>query len=156
MIAEVGLGTKLRLLISLLDGELSGLYERQGQGFRPRFFPVFQLLLARKKASVSEIAAHMQASQPAATQTLAEMKRLKFIAYETGRDRRERIVKLTPYAVDLVPDLRPIWDAVRCAASQIDDELPYPLSAILDEALSALARKSFSERISECGLPEGH
>lgn len=152
--AEIGLGTKLRLLISQLDGELAGLYERRGQQFRPRFFPVFQLLLAREQASVSEIAGHLQASQPAATQTLAEMKRLNFIAYGAGRDRRERIVKLTPHALDLTQDLQPIWDAVERAASQIDDELSYPLSAILDEALAALARKSFSDRISECALPK--
>lgn len=150
-----GVGTQLRLLLTQFDGELSEIYRAQGYQFRPRFYPVFQLLMERKQASISEIANHLQASQPAATQTLAEMRKLDLIAFQAGRDRRERIVKLTPRALDLAEALRPTWEAVRQAALQLDRELSHPLSAILDEALSALRRKSFPDRISECHSFQG-
>ncbi len=125
------------------------MYEREGHNFRPRFYPVFQLLLARKQASVSAIASHLQVSQPAATQTLAEMKRLRFIVLEAGADRRERLVKLTPHALETIDALQPIWDAVEQAAAQLDDELSHPLSKIIDEANAALSRESFPDRIAK-------
>ncbi|MGB3805798.1 MAG: hypothetical protein WA936_01225 [Erythrobacter sp.] len=145
----LGLGTKLRLLLALLDGELGALYKQQGHEFRPRFFPVFQLLLDQDKASVSEISVALQTSQPAATQTLAEMKRLDLVAYQSGNDRRERLAHLTPKALELARELQPTWEAVQSAAQQLDRELPHPLSDVLDEALAALNRKSFTDRIRE-------
>ncbi|MEO0461504.1 MAG: MarR family transcriptional regulator [Pseudomonadota bacterium] len=148
------MGTQLRLLLSQLDGELTALYKRQGHQFRPRFYPVFQLLLRNEGASVSEIADHLQCSQPAATQTLVEMKRCDFIKYAKGRDRRERIVSLSQHGLFTAKELQPIWNAVGRAASQLNDELPLPLSTILDEALAALARKSFPERIAEFSSTE--
>lgn len=150
-----GLGTQLRLLLAQLDGELTEVYKAEGHQFRPRFHPVFQLLLESKEASISEVANHLQASQPAATQTLAEMRRLDLVSYVAGCDRRERIVKLSPCGIELAKRLRPTWDAVRRAAVQLDDELSYPLSAILDEALIALRHKSFPDRIAECRSSPG-
>lgn len=151
---RTGLGTQLRLLLSQLDGELGALYKRQGHQFRPRFYPVFQFLLLYEGASVSEIAEHLQCSQPAATQTLTEMKRCEFITYGRGRDRRERIVSLSQHGLHTAEELQPIWNAVGHAASKLDKELSHPLSTILDEALAALARQSFPERIAEFGFPK--
>ncbi|MEM6827365.1 MAG: MarR family winged helix-turn-helix transcriptional regulator [Pseudomonadota bacterium] len=153
--SETGLGTQLRLLLAHLDGELAALYKQAGHEFRPRFYPVFQLLLDRDGALVSDIAHHLRTSQPAATQTLAEMTRLDLVFYETGKDRRERIVKLTPHALKVAQDLEPIWDAVGRAASQLDGELSHPLSAILNEALAALERTSFPERIALSNTSQG-
>ncbi|MGB3471494.1 MAG: hypothetical protein WBA51_11785 [Erythrobacter sp.] len=149
-----GLGTALRLLLAQLDGELAQIYEAEESEFRPRFYPVFQLLLETGHASVSEIASSLQVSQPAATQTLVEMKRLGFVSYEAGSDRRERIVRLTPHALATAESLRPTWIAIGEAAAQLDRELSAPLSMILDEAIAALTRKSFPDRISQYRRPK--
>ena len=148
-VAQVGLGTKLRLLLARLDGELAELYKSEGYHFRPRFYPVFHLLMRSEQASVSKIASHLQVSQPAATQTLTEMKRLNLVTYKAGRDRRERVVNLTPHAIETAEKLQPLWEAVERAATQLNEELSYPLSAILDEANFALAKRSFPDRIAK-------
>ena len=152
---RTGLGTKLRLLLARLDGELTDLYKREGHRFRPRFFPVFQLLMETEYASVSMIADHLQASQPAATQTLSEMRRLELVTFEAGTDRRKRIVKLTPQALATAKALQPIWEAAECAVERLNDELSSSLSDTLDEAISALSSKSFSERLTECRSLKG-
>lgn len=152
---EPGLGTLLRVLLAMLDGELNQLYRAQEVDFRPRFYPVFQLLLAQEHATISDIAKHLQASQPAATQTLAEMRKLDLVAYVDGQDRRERIVVLTDKALALARTLTPIWDAVGRAADELDCELSHPLSAILGEALAALKREGFSDRIARSQSLDG-
>ena len=145
----LGLGTRLRILLAKLDGELAELYKVEGHEFRPRFYPVFQLLSERDQASVLEIAEHLRVSQPAATQTLSEMRRLGLVTQKTGADRRGRLVALTPQAIEMTQALQPLWNAVARAASQLDEELACPLSDLLDEAIAALEEKSFPQRIAE-------
>lgn len=143
-----GLGTKLRLLLTRMDGDLAALYGQMDTDFRPRFYPVFQILLREGEALVSDIARALQVSQPAATQTLAEMKRLGFVSIEKGRDARERRVSLTPHAHETAESLAPLWAAVSASADELDTELSQPLGRSLDEANAALARESFADRIA--------
>ncbi len=145
---QSGLGTKLRLLLSMLDGELTELYKQEQSSFRPRFFPVFQLLLQSKRASIGEIGAFLHTSQPAATQTVAEMKKLGLVADEAGTDKRRRLVRLTPLGRETADALQPIWKAVGGAAAELDEQLSHPLSSILDEAITALEGESFRARIA--------
>ena len=55
-IDEMGLGTRLRLLLAALDGELQALYDALGEPFRPRFYPVARHLHARGGDTVGELA----------------------------------------------------------------------------------------------------
>ena len=145
-----GLGSKLRMLLARLDGDVTALYKREGYSFRPRFYPVVWFLMQQEQASVSAIARVLRTTQPAATQTLSEMKRIGLVTIATGADRRERVVCLTQEAKRLATALQPTWDAVHLAAEQLDSELSYPLSAIVDEALCALEDRSFEDRILDC------
>jgi len=45
--------------------------------------------------------------------------------------------------------LRDCWQATEIAAANLDASLPRPLSQSLDDAISALERKSFDSRIAE-------
>jgi DNA-binding MarR family transcriptional regulator len=124
-------------------------YTSLGLPFRPRFYPVFQRLLQDGPATVSQIALASGATQPAATQTINELKHLELITVEAGDDRRERRVTLTAKGMKMADELRPFWLAVERAAAALDDELPAGLRATLEAALAALERCSFGERIGE-------
>jgi DNA-binding MarR family transcriptional regulator len=124
-------------------------YTSLGLPFRPRFYPVFQRLLQDGPATVSQIALASGATQPAATQTINELKHLGLIAVEAGDDRRERRVTLTAKGTKMADELRPFWLAVERAAAALDDELPAGLRATLKAALAALERRSFGERIGD-------
>ena len=145
--AEPGLGTQLRILIAKLDGDVQLLYDAVGASFRPRFFPIVQHLIAGEPCTVTTLAQVIQVSQPAATQTIAEMVKLGLIDVAAGTDARERLVSLTPAGRELAEQLRPLWGAVAEAASDLDRELPYPLSKTLAAALDALGRDPFADRV---------
>ena len=142
-----GLGTQLRHLIASLDGDVQQIYAARGEPFRPRFFPIVQSLLRHGACGVNALAQATGVTQPAATQTLAEMARLGLVALSPGRDRRERKAELTNEGRRLAERLRPVWEAVEGAAAELDAELPSPLAATLAGALAALDRTSFRERI---------
>lgn len=144
---KTGLGTKLRKLLAELDGDVQAVYEELDTPFRPRFYPIVRFLLEEKQASVGGIAEAIGVTQPAATQTINEMKRRGLLEVESGPDRRSRTVRLTKDGRQLADRLRPVWAAVHRAAANLDADLPLGLEEILDAALSALRRRRFRARI---------
>ena len=140
---EMGLGTRLRLLLAALDGELQSLYDALGEPFRPRFYPVVQHLRARRDDTVGGLAASTGVSQPAMTQTLAEM-RARGLVTSGGPGRR---VRLTAEGEALCARLEPVWRAVGAAADELDGELAVPLGATISAALGRLAERPFGERV---------
>jgi DNA-binding MarR family transcriptional regulator len=146
---KVGLGTLLRQLVGQLDGDVQAHYSAAGLAFRPKFYPIFQHLLRAGSASVGEIAIAMRASQPAATQTINELKDLGLVSGDAGEDRRERRIVLTEEGSRIADALRPYWRAVERAVETLDDELPYGLRSTLESALAALERRGFADRIGD-------
>jgi DNA-binding MarR family transcriptional regulator len=151
------LGTRLRHLLELLDGDLASLYPALAlpDGFRPRFTPVIRTLAASGPASIRELAAALGVTHSAASQTVARMAGQGLVELAPGdEDGRQRIVRLTPAARELLPALETEWTATLAAARALEAELPYPLSRLVDEALAALRRRPMSDRIA-AELPAG-
>lgn len=130
-----------------LDGGVQAIYDELGLDFRPRFFPITEALRKEPGLSVGELADRIGVSQPAATQTLNEMRRMGLIDISAGPDRRSRLIRLTAKADALIRELEPVWRAIHRAADELDSELPVPLGSVTRETLTALARRGFSARI---------
>lgn len=144
---SIGLGTRLRHLIMRLDGDVQYIYDELELDFKPRFFPVVRLLQSEGPQNVNAIAETVGVSQPAATQTLAEMKKLRLIRTKPGADRRLQMICLTAQGEALAESLESIWNAVHQAAVKLESELSTKLGAAVDEALAALDRQPFHQRI---------
>lgn len=140
-------GTQLRAVTAKLDGDVQSIYDEMGISFRPRFYPVVQRLRSNGPTRVNDLAKETGASQPATTQTIAEMAKLGLVAASTGSDGRERLISLTPMGERTVEELRPVWLAIEGAAKELNAELPMPLGKLLACALQALDRDSFKDRI---------
>ena len=146
------LGTQLRHLLELLDGAVARNYADLGVDYRPRYTPVLRALIAGQPCTVGEIATAAGITQPAATQTVALMIKHKLIEEASSDDSRKKLLQLTVHSRGLLPQLQQAWVATARAATSLDDELPAPLSDVLDAAIEALAQKSFDERIREASL----
>lgn len=142
-----GLGTQLRHLIDLLDGDVAASYDEVGLQYRPRYTPVMRVLDQHGSASIGEIAAYAGITQPAATQTVALMKKEGLVAIVAGADARQRVVTLSEQGRLMLPQLKQCWAATAAAAASLDADLDVPLSRILADAIAALETTPFSERI---------
>lgn len=147
-----GLGTQLRHLIDLLDGDVAAAYVEAGLAYRPRYTPVMRVLGEHGSASVGEIATYAGITQPAATQTVTLMKKEGLLVMTAGADARQRLVKLSAAGQAMLPRLRQCWAATAAAAASVDAELAYPLSQCLADAIAALHSRSFGERIRAARL----
>ncbi|MCC8620099.1 MarR family winged helix-turn-helix transcriptional regulator [Xanthomonas vesicatoria] len=142
------LGTLVRHLIELLDGDLEAVYAAAGLDWRPRYTPVLRALLRSGPLSIKALAQEIGITHSAASQTVAQMTRQRLTVLKPGADARERIVTLTPKAKTMVPALQQQWAATNAAAAQLDQELSVALSTVLSEAITALQYRSFATRIA--------
>lgn len=141
------LGTLLRHLIEKLDGAVEQSYSESGLDYRPRYTPVVRALMKSGPASIRTISRSAGITHSAASQTVAQMVERGLVKFETGSDARERIVALSPAAKAMIPKLERHWSATNDAARRLDSELSMPLSDLLREAIDALDRAPFAQRI---------
>ncbi len=144
-----GLGTQLRHLIELLDGDVRRTYADLGLDYRPRYTPVMRVLQQHDTAPIGRIADASGLTQPAVTQTVGLMKKKGLVDVSTGPDGRQRMVSLTPHGRAMLVDVEACWSATTAAANQLDAELVVPLSSCLAEAIEALKSRSFVARIRD-------
>ena len=142
-----GLGTQLRRLLELLDGELEQIYREDHPFYTPRFTPVIKALSTEQHLTIKAIAKRSSVSHSAASQTVAKLSQHGLVKLDHDTDRRERKVSLSAEGHALLPWLQTRWNATTKAADELDRELSYPLSEILAEAISLLEKRGFSERI---------
>lgn len=143
------LGTRLRHLLDVLDREILAVYDGMGvAGVRPRVVVYLRILERTGSGTISDLAAAAGVTHSAASQTVAQMSRDGLVTLERGTDARHRVVTLTPEATRLLPKLNAEWAATATATAQLEAELPYPLSRLVDETLAALARRPLRDRIT--------
>lgn len=143
-----GLGTQLRRLVELLDGELETLYRAEHPYYVPRYTPVMKALSTGEPLSIKAIAEQSSVSHSAASQTVTRLKGHGLVKLSPDADRRSRKVTLTEAGRDLLPWLETRWRATTRAAEALDGELTVPLSQVLAEAISRLEDTGFADRIA--------
>jgi DNA-binding MarR family transcriptional regulator len=142
-----GLGTQLRLLLELLDGDVAAAYEEAGLDYRPRYTPIVRALLQQDGQTLGELARTAGITQPAATQTVALMQKAQWLDVRPdAADARLRRVQLSAKARAALPALQQIWASTQSAADALDAELSHSLSTLLAEAIQALQRQPFRAR----------
>jgi DNA-binding MarR family transcriptional regulator len=147
------LGTLLRHVLELLDGDVAALYaDLDLPDYRPRYSPLVRALLADGPLAIRDLAARVGVTHSAASQTVAQMGRAGLITLRPGADARHRIVTLTERARSLRPVIEAEWAATTAAMRQLDAELPVPLADELSAVLAALGRRRLRDRITDTGL----
>ena len=152
----LGLGTRLRHVLEVLDGDVASVYEDLGLvDYRPRFSPVVRALVVLGPSPIRDLARAIGVTHSAASQTVTQMTMSDLVRLEPGADARQRIVHLTDRARSLLPVIDAEWAATSAAAADLDAELPVPLSEMLAAVLRAVERRPMRERIAEAARALG-
>jgi len=145
-----GLGTTLRRLLALLDGEVERVYAEAGVDFRSRYYPVFRALEREGTCTIRALAHRSGLTHSALSQTITEMRRAGLVTVMPGEeDARERNVHLSAKGQRMLTQLQPCWEAIARAADGLDEELEGAMFRVLDGAIAALERHPFFDRIQE-------
>ncbi|WP_370941762.1 MarR family winged helix-turn-helix transcriptional regulator [Amycolatopsis sp. cg5] len=151
-----GLGTRLRHVLEILDGDVAKLYDELGLDWmRPRYVPVVRALVQQGPLSIRDLAKAVGVTHSAASQTVAQMAKDGLITFTPGEDARQRIVHLTDKARELLPVLDAEWAATSAAEARLEAELSVPLTQLLDEVLRAVERRPMLQRIHDAAADGG-
>ncbi|MFC5261551.1 MarR family winged helix-turn-helix transcriptional regulator [Kribbella qitaiheensis] len=149
------IGTQLRHVLELLDGDVAKVYLELGlPEYRPRFSPIVRTIVAEGPLSIRDLATAVGVTHSAASQTVAQLQRAGFVTLQPGSDARQRIVHLTDKTRELLPTIEAEWKATTAAMAELDAELSVPLGRVLAEVVAAVSQRSFQERISSRGVVE--
>jgi DNA-binding MarR family transcriptional regulator len=143
------LGTRLRALLEAMDADVALALSDLGlRDYRTRYSAYIRAVAAGPRP-IRDIAEQFGVTHSAASQTVAEMQQRGLLETRPGDDARQRLVGLTARARDLLPAIDAEWESTEAAAAALDAELPYSLSALIDDLAAALERKRFRDRIAE-------
>lgn len=123
--------------------------------YRPRFSPVVRALVALGPSPIRDLARAISVTHSAASQTVAQMSRSGLVTLEPGADARQRIVRLTARAEDMLPTIEAEWAVTEAAVRELEAELPFPLSDTLAAILRAVQRRSLRQRLHDAAMACG-
>jgi DNA-binding MarR family transcriptional regulator len=151
-----GLDSRLRGLLEAMDADVSlALADLGVRDYRTRYSAVIRHVDEHGPSTIRRLADRLRVTHSAASQTIAEMEKRGWVELRAGDDARQRLVRLTAKSRRLLPAINAEWDATETASATLDAELPYSLSALIDELAAALERRRFRDRIADAadGLP---
>lgn len=140
----------LRLLLDAMDGDIARVYqEARLEGLKSSFVMELIRLHARGPMTIKELAGSVRRTHSALSQKVAAMREAGLVTTTAGDDARSKKVELTPKAREIVDRLAAEWRATEAAIAEIEAEIPYPLTRVVEDIEEALRRKSFHDRIME-------
>lgn len=133
-----------------MDAEISRIYAEAGiEGLKPSFGMELLRLHHHGPMTIRELAESVQLTHSAISQKVAAMRTAGLVRTASGPDGRSKNVLLTAKARRMVGRLAAEWRATEAAAAELEEEIPYPLTQVVEDIKCALRRKSFHDRISE-------
>ncbi|MGC5165323.1 MarR family winged helix-turn-helix transcriptional regulator [Luteimicrobium sp. DT211] len=139
----------LTLLLRDLDDQIATLYATAGiEGVKPRYSLPLVWLDQDGPLTIRTLADRCDVTHSAMSQTVSAMRDADLVRTVSGPDARTRLVELTEHGRSLVAYLVDEWNATEAAVRELESELPYPLTRVVDDLHAALARRSFRDRIA--------
>jgi DNA-binding MarR family transcriptional regulator len=136
-------------LLSAMDDEIARVYADNGiDDLKPTWVLEILRLRARGPMTIAELARSTGRTHSALSQKVAAMRAAGWLETSPGRDARSKTVTLTPKAERVAALLAAEWRATEAAITELEAELPYPLTQVADDIRAALDRKSFHARIT--------
>ena len=140
----------VRQLLDAMDADIARLYTERGvTGVRPRFVAPLIRLGRRGGMTIRQLAESLEVTHSAMSQTVSALQRDGMVTTAAGADARTREVLLTDRARELLPLLEAEWRATEQVVAELDAEIPYALSQVVQDLQAALARRSFHDRIAD-------
>jgi DNA-binding MarR family transcriptional regulator/N-acetylglutamate synthase-like GNAT family acetyltransferase len=149
-VGKMALGSRLRLMSTMITDDAAKIYELHGIDFIPKWFPVFYLLSEEKEITITEIANEIGHSQPSVSKIVQEMIAVGLIQENVKTtDKRKNVIVLTEQGLLVLNKLKLQCVDVEAAVEDLIGESNHNLWAALEEWEFLLGQKSLFKRVNE-------
>ncbi|MGC1566240.1 MAG: winged helix DNA-binding protein [Trebonia sp.] len=133
-----------------IDDEIARVYAENGiPDLKPNWAMEIIRLHVRGPMTIADLARSVERTHSAMSQKVAAMRAAGWLETSPGPDARSKKVSLTPKAERIAAKLAAEWRATEASITELEAEIPYPLTRVADDIAAALARQSFHDRIAE-------
>jgi len=140
----------LSKLRTRINTDIAHIYtERQIKKLKPSFVMELLRLHAQGPMTITELAESVGRTHSALSQKVSAMRAAGLVRTVPGTDARSKKVALTAKAKGIVDLLAAEWRATEAAITELEAEVPYPMTQLVRDIEQALERKSFHDRIAE-------
>lgn len=147
---KMAIGSRLRLLTDRITADAADIYRLYGNDFKPKWFPVFFVLMEGEAKTVTSIAHEIGHSHPSVSNIVKDMKAHGLIANNTGHsDGRCNLVRLSKKGIGMAASIKETCDDVGNAVDGICQEAAHDLWRAIDEWERLLTEKSLLQRVKE-------
>jgi DNA-binding MarR family transcriptional regulator len=131
-----------------MDRDIAALYAEAGiEDVRTRFVGPLIQLSRHEPMTIQELANRIKVTHSAMSQTVAAMRRAGLVDDADNVDGRTRRIRLGERGRAVLPFLVAEWRATETTVREIDAEIPYPLTRVVDDIRRALERRAFGDRL---------
>ena len=149
LIEELGglaMSTRLMRLCEMGRKDVTRIYKEHHLEFESKWFPVFYVLNKKPNIGVVELADIIGYTHQSVAVLVKEMQAKKIIKSKTDKsDGRKKMLSLTPKAVDMIKQFKPLWDDFITINKTIYHNGSDLLKAVQD-CEAALTEEGFYER----------
>jgi DNA-binding MarR family transcriptional regulator len=116
----LAIATRLQRLSEQMRKDGLLIYKAHGIDFEPKWFPVIYTLHFKPLLSVVELASEIGYTHPSTIGLLKELEKLKMIRSSKDKaDERKRLVQLTDKGKALIEQMKPVWEVMIAAATDL-------------------------------------
>jgi len=127
----LAISTRLQRLSEQFRKDGAALYKAYNIDFEPKWFPVIYTLSQKKMLSIIELADEIGYTHPSTINLLKELEKQKLIRSTKDRnDERKRLVQLTSKGAELIVKMKPVWELMTSALTEILETDHHLLKAI--------------------------
>ncbi|MES2807938.1 MAG: MarR family transcriptional regulator [Bacteroidota bacterium] len=142
----LAIATRMQRLAEQMRKDGTMIYKAHGIDFEPKWFPVIYTLHHKTQLSVVELAAEIGYTHPSTIVLLKELEKQKIIRSTKDKtDERKRLVQLTDKGKDLITRMKPVWQVMINAATQLTNTQNNLMKAIA-EVEQQMEIQSFYQR----------
>lgn len=149
-VGKYALGSRLRLMTTMITDDASKIYELYGINFVPKWFPVFFVLTENREITITEIANEIGHSQPSVSKIVQEMIAAGLVDENTQTvDKRRNIVALTQKGTLISKVIETQCKDIETVIEDLIKESNHNLWAALEEWEFLLEQKSLFKRVTD-------
>lgn len=152
------LGSRMRRMSEYFLAEVNRVYQEQQIDFDASWFPLFYILSRESSGentcetalSIKEIANRIQVSHSAISQLVTNLRKKELVESRSSTgDGRVQLVRLTPKGLQLLDQVKPVWDALQLAMEDLacSDQQAAPILEVLSALESNFSQNSLSKRV---------
>ncbi len=142
----LAIATRLQRLSEQIRRDGYEVYKAHGIDFEPKFFPVVFSLYHKPGIGVLELASEIGYTHPSTISLLKDLESQGLVnSTKDKADERKRLLQLSAKGQELVSRMKPVWDVLSIAATQLTQTQNNLMLAIA-ETEDMLRQKSFYER----------